>query len=142
MGFRLASLLWLMLCVALAIGMYRYGYQVGHEDALNTRTFVGKTHARVYDVSEIISPAVTGSSAYDFDPLMRQFQSEVLPNTWDGNGGTATMAEFPTNLSLVISHDEDGHERIGKWLRQRREQEAKVAADNIAAAEAARIIDR
>jgi hypothetical protein len=133
-----------MLCVALTIGMYRYGDQVGREDALNQRTFVGTTNARVYEVAKIVpmKPGTGGGVIADFDSLMDDLKKEVLPYTWDDQGGAATMAEFPTNLSLVIFHDEDGHERIGKWIRRRREESAKAASENVAAAEAAKTIDR
>ncbi|HUE72414.1 MAG TPA: hypothetical protein VMP01_16130 [Pirellulaceae bacterium] len=93
--FRLASLLWLMLCVALAIGMYRYGYEVGHEDALNQRTFVGNVNPRVYEVSQIVTlkPAGGGVIA-DFDSLMSDLKKEVLPYTWDDQGGPPQWLNF------------------------------------------------
>jgi hypothetical protein len=142
--FRLASLLWLMLCIALAIGMYRCGYQTGHDDALNQRTFMGTTNVRVYEVASIVpmNPGINGAVIADFDSLMSDLKKEVLPYTWDDRGGGATMAEFPTNMSLVISHDEDGHERIGKWLRQRRDQTAKLQPSKAASAVAKKSASR
>jgi hypothetical protein len=142
--FRLASLLWLMLCVALTIGMYRYGYQSGHEDALNQRAFVGTTNPRIYEVAKIVpmKPGTGGGVIADFDSLMADLKKEVLPYTWDDQGGAATMAEFPTNLSLVVSHDEDGHERIGKWIRQRREEATQRSPATAATATAQKSASR
>jgi hypothetical protein len=126
--FRLASLLWLMLCVALTIGTYRWAYESGREDALAQRTFVGRTHNRVYDLQDVMPmpplPA-SGGVVLDFDAVMQDLQKDVLPNTWEKNGGSATMVEFPTNISLVVSHDSDGHERIAAWMKRRREQLAR-----------------
>ena len=133
--FRLASLLWLMLCVALTIGTYRWAYESGHEDALAQRTFVGRTHARTYDLKDVMPiPASTtgGGVVLDFDSVMQDLQNEVLPNTWAKNGGSATMAEFPTNISLVVSHDDDGHERIAAWLKRRKEQLERKGTSTIA----------
>jgi hypothetical protein len=132
--FRLASLLWLMLCVALTIGTYRWAYQSGREDALAERTFVGRTHARAYDLQEIM-PILRGPGndvVLDFDSIMRDLKQEVLPNTWTDNGGNAAMAEFPANISLVISHDDDGHERIAAWMKRRREQMERQGTPTIA----------
>ena len=59
--FRLASLLWLMLCVALVIGTYRVAYERGREDTLAMRTFVGRTHVRSYDVQGVMPVTRTGT---------------------------------------------------------------------------------
>ena len=133
--FRLASLLWLMLCVALSIGTYRWAYESGREDALAQRTFVGRTHARVYDLRDVMPLPATASGTgvvIDFDSVMLDLKKEVLPNTWEDSGGSATMAEFPTNISLVVSHDDDGHERIAAWMERRREQLLRSGTPTIA----------
>ena len=52
----------------------------------------------------------------DFDWLIRDMEKNVLPRTWDSSGGEASIAEFATNLSLVVSHDKDGHARVAKFL--------------------------
>lgn len=133
--FRLASLLWLMLCVALTIGTYRWAYQRGREDALALRTFVGRTHARVYDLKDVmLMPASTtgGGVVLNFDSVMKDLKKEVLPNTWEDAGGSATMSESPVTISLVITHDDDGHERIAAWMKRRREQLLRQGAPTIA----------
>ncbi len=132
--FRLASLLWLTLCVALTIGTYRWAYQSGREDALAQRTFVGRTHARVYYLQDVMPMPAKGSGTgvvLDFDSIIGDLQREVLPNTWEESGGSATVAEFPTNISLVVSHDDDGHERIAAWMKRRREQLARHGTPTI-----------
>lgn len=129
--FRLASLLWLMLCVALVIGTYRLAYERGREDTLAMRTFVGRTHVRSYDVQDVMPAKLTGTGVLlNFDPIVRDIQKEVLPNTWDG--GSATISDYPNNISLIISHDADGHERIAAWLKQRRERLARSGTPTIA----------
>lgn len=131
--FRLASLLWLMLCVALTLGTYRWAYQRGREDALAQRTFVGRTHPRVYYVQDAMPMPATqsGGVVLNFDSIIGDLTKEVLPNTWEESGGSATVAEFPTNISLVVSHDEDGHERIAAWMTRRREQLARQGTPTI-----------
>ncbi len=132
--FRVASLLWLMLCVALTLGTYRWAYENGREDALAQRTFVGRTHPRVYYVQDAIPmPAARagGGVVLDFDSIIGDLQREVLPNTWERNGGSATVAEFPSNISLVVTHDDDGHERIAAWLNRQREQLARQGTRTI-----------
>jgi hypothetical protein len=131
--FRLASLLWLMLCVAL-IGTYRWAYERGREEALAQRTFVGRMHNRVYylqDVMPMPPPSASGGVVLDFDAAMQDLQKDVLPNTWEKNGGSATMAEFVTNISLVVSHDDDGHQRIADWMKRRRERLARQGTPTI-----------
>ena len=129
--FRLASLLWLMLCVALVIGTYRVAYERGREDTLAMRTFVGRTHVRSYDVQGVMPVTRTGTGVLlDFDSIIRDIQRDVLPNTWDGS--SATIADWPNDISLVISHDADGHERIAAWLERRREQLARSGTPTIA----------
>ena len=119
--FRLASLLWLMLCVALAIGMYRYGYQTGHEEALAQRTF-GRSHARVYDLKDVIPARTTGSGVLiEIKTIVSDLKREVLPNTWQEKGGCALLTVHPTKFILLIHHDDEAHGRIAAWMKRRRD---------------------
>jgi hypothetical protein len=141
--FCLASLLWLTTGVAISIGMYRHGYRRGQEDAVNNRTLVANMVGHYYFVSKIVpKKSVGGKLVNDFDTLMSDLRREVLPYTWKEKGGPAWMGADPASNALQICHDDDGHERIGQWIRKRREESAKAASENVAAAEAAKTIDR
>ncbi|MBC7853787.1 MAG: hypothetical protein IAF94_10155 [Pirellulaceae bacterium] len=119
--FSVRTLLWLMLCIAIGFGAYRTGFENGYSDHLNQRQEVGKTFAASYDVSDVIPCRKTNTAVIvDFDPLINDVTKSVLPNTWEKNGGEASVAEFATNLSLVVSHDKDGHERVAVYLEELR----------------------
>ncbi|HEX5105259.1 MAG TPA: hypothetical protein VFV87_15675 [Pirellulaceae bacterium] len=125
--FRLQSVLWLMLCIALAFSAYRYGYRDGFEDQANQRSQVGGTYAKVYRVGDAVRMVKTKSGDVpDMDGLVRDVTANVLPNTWDTKGGGASIAGFalqPT-VSLVVSHDQDGHERITAYLERLRRKKS------------------
>jgi len=116
--FGLRTLLWLILCISIAFGAYRRGFEQGTEAYLNHRQEVGRTFNAVYDVSDVLPKKAnkSGGVEVDFDWLIDDMKKKVLPQTWDSSGGEASIAEFATNLSLVVSHDKDGHERVAKYL--------------------------
>ena len=119
--FRLRTLLWLMLCIVIGLGAYRAGFENGYADRVDQRQEVGKTFTASYDVSDVIPCRRTNTGVIvDFDSLIRDVTKNVLPNTWEFNGGEAGVAEFATNLSLVVSHDKDGHERVAAYLEELR----------------------
>lgn len=129
--FSLASIFWLMLCIAIGIGAYRWGYDAGFADQAHQRRFVGMTQARVYSVADLLptKPTATGINA-DGDAFLRDLQARVLPNTWTENAGDADAQFFVTNLSIVVAHDDDGHDRILKYIKHLRSQKnAKLAAN-------------
>jgi len=130
--FRLRTLLWLMLCIVIGLGAYRAGFENGYADHLNQRQEVGKTFAASYDVSDVIPCQKTNTAVIvDFDSLIRDVTESVLPNTWEKNGGEASVAEFATNLSLVVNHDKDGHERVAAYLeemRRKKNKEQRIAS--------------
>jgi hypothetical protein len=124
--FRLQSVLWLMLCIAIGIGAYRHGYDAGVADAANQRSQVGTTFAKVYNVADIVPLQKTGSGVVaDLEGLAQDISRQVLPNTWDENGGSAAIAGFEANVALVVSHDQDGHERIAAYLERLRSKQPK-----------------
>jgi hypothetical protein len=116
--FGLRTLLWLILCIAIGFGGYRQGFEQGTEAYLNHRQEVGRTFNAVYYVSDVLPKKTTtsGGVVVDFNWLIDDMKTNVLPQTWDSSGGEASIAEFATNLSLVVSHDKDGHERVAKYL--------------------------
>jgi hypothetical protein len=121
--FSLRTIFWIMLSVAIGIAAYRWGYNTGFTDRGNQRHEVGKAYATVYYVGDM-TPATKVNSGIqvDFDRLITDLTTEVLPNTWVDRGGAAAIKEFQTNQAIVISHDQDGHERIAKYLERRRRE--------------------
>jgi hypothetical protein len=130
--FRLASLLWLILCVALTLGTYRWAYQRGREDALAQRTF-GRSHPRVYDLKDVIPATTTGSGVLiEFNSIVQDLKKEVLPNTWQERGGCAMVVEHPNKFALLIFHDDEAHERIAAWMKRRQQQLLRQGIPTIA----------
>jgi len=71
-----------------------------------------------------------GGSQADFDSLIDLVTSTIQPATWDEVGGPGTIAEFRTNLSLVVSQTQDVHEQIVDLLEQlRRLQDLQVTIE-------------
>lgn len=124
--FRLRTILWLMLCIAIGIGAYRHGYYAGIEDQANRRSQVGSMVIKAYHVADVVQMRKTGSGVVlDLQGLAQDVSTQVLPNTWDENGGDASVLGLDANASLVIRHDKDGHERIAAYLERLREKKPK-----------------
>ena len=71
-----------------------------------------------------------GGSQADFDSLIELITSTIDPTTWDSVGGTGSIKEFATNLSLVISQTQEVHEKIVDLLEQlRRMQDLQVTIE-------------
>jgi general secretion pathway protein D len=66
----------------------------------------------------------------DFDSLINLIVTTVQPDTWEDVGGPGTVAQFDTNLSLVIRQTEEVHEEIVDLLEQlRRMQDLQVTIE-------------
>ncbi len=71
-----------------------------------------------------------GGQQADFDSLMSLITSTIQPTSWDEVGGPGSIAEFATNLSLVISQTQEVHEQIVDLLEQlRRLQDLQVTIE-------------
>ena len=71
-----------------------------------------------------------GGAQADFDSLIELITTTVKPDTWDDVGGPGSIAEFETNLSLVISQTQEVHEEIADLLEQlRRMQDLQVTIE-------------
>src|SRR6185369_15769207 len=62
-----------------------------------------------------------GGVVADFDSLIELITTTIDPDSWDDVGGPGSIAEFATNLSLVISQTQEVHEKIDRLLAQLRE---------------------
>ena len=113
--FRLASLLWLMLCVAVGITAYRAGVEATRHELWHNRSAVGNQYVAVYYVADLVLPSsaatpvdksgsanVLGQTAViaDFDSLTQEIEAKVFPRTWISAGGSASIADFPTSTVL------------------------------------------
>ena len=126
--YRLRSILWLLVCVAVGFAAYRRGFDDGFVDGANSRAYVGQAYLMAYYVKDLLpqkplngKPVETSS-----DSLIQEITTNVLPNTWDKNGGQAVIRSL-NNRSLVVSHDRDGHNQIAACLKQRRDSTSQLA---------------
>src|SRR4029078_6829366 len=62
-----------------------------------------------------------GGGIADFDSLIELITTTIDPDSWDDVGGPGSIAEFATNLSLVISQTQEVHDKIDRLLAQLRE---------------------
>ncbi|HUE72483.1 MAG TPA: hypothetical protein VMP01_16485 [Pirellulaceae bacterium] len=71
-----------------------------------------------------------GGVIADFDTLIDLITTTIEPESWDDVGGPGTIAEFPTNLSLVVSQTQEVHDKISDLLEQlRRLQDLQVTIE-------------
>ena len=119
--FSIQTFFWIVLVVSVGLVAYRRGYDVGFANLANQRSIVGNTITVAYAVGDVVPMrTVNGVQEPDFGGLIEDLTEEVLPNTWIESGGGASVAEFTPNKSVVIRHDQDGHERVAKFFEQLR----------------------
>jgi general secretion pathway protein D len=71
-----------------------------------------------------------GGTQADFDALIELITTTIEPDSWEENGGTGSIAEFETNLSIVVSATQEVHEQIVDLLEQlRRLQDLQVTIE-------------
>jgi hypothetical protein len=114
--FRLSSLLWLMVVIGVGLAAYRWGFQTGLVEGVRHRRWVGTTYAKAYDVSDLVEIKPNESDLRYAEDLCRDLTKKVLPRTWQEEGGAAAISGYQTNRMIVISHDQDGHDRIAEYL--------------------------
>ena len=62
----------------------------------------------------------------DFATLMELITGSIEPGSWMPNG-IGAIEKFPSNLSIVVSHTEEVHERIAELLQQLRSLQFRTA---------------
>ena len=118
--FSLRTILWMMVVVAAAISAYRSGYIAGLVEAENRRKSVG-TYAKAYNVADLVAFDPTATSELDYAyALIQDLRRDVLPKSWNEQGGPATLAAYANNKVIVVSHDQNGHDNIAEYLQRRR----------------------
>ncbi|MCE5269472.1 MAG: hypothetical protein LLG00_16470, partial [Planctomycetaceae bacterium] len=71
-----------------------------------------------------------GATQPDFDSLIELIKSTVKPTSWDDVGGSGSIANFETNLTIVVSQTQEVHEEIADLLEQlRRLQDLQVTIE-------------
>lgn len=61
-----------------------------------------------------------GASMANFTELMNLIETTITPDLWLNAGGTATMTQFRSNLSLVVNAPQETHEQIADLLKSLR----------------------
>lgn len=78
------------------------------------------------------SPGAIGGGAAmaDFTTLINLIQQTIEPDSWLVAGGTSTVIEYPSNLSIVVSAPQTTHEKIADLLESlRRLQDLQVTIE-------------
>ncbi len=71
-----------------------------------------------------------GGAEPDFDSLIQLITTTIKPDSWQETGGPGSVAQFETNLSLVITQTQEVHEQIADLLDQlRRLQDLQVTIE-------------
>lgn len=123
--FSLRTVFLLVLVAALVLGSYRFGFRAGYDngivDGLNHRKWVGRMYAQAYYVTDLVKLRPNDNNvAAEATRLIQNINVHVLPGTWNTNGGEAAISYVDAQRTLVVSHDQDGHERIAEFLEQLR----------------------
>jgi hypothetical protein len=106
-----------LLVVIAAMGC---GWWVSHGGGSGLRKWLlppDSRHVETYYVEDLV--LMNGGLA-DFDSLMNDVMANVDPGTWEPVGGKGSISAFPTNLSIVVNHDEESHQKIRAYLKAKR----------------------
>jgi hypothetical protein len=86
-----------------------------------------QTLAVCYNVADLLNTTLQGqpptSGRLSFDTLIEHIKTEVLPKSWEDRGGRASISPFETNLSLVVSQTQKGHQQLTELLDNLRHEE-------------------
>jgi general secretion pathway protein D len=71
-----------------------------------------------------------GGSMADFQSLIMLIQQTIEPDSWLDAGGTSSIIQYPSNLSLVVSAPQTTHEKIADLLESlRRLQDLQITIE-------------
>jgi hypothetical protein len=74
---------------------------------------------KVYPVGDLVT------RPRGWGPLMNLIKSTIQPDSWDDNGGPATIVPFPSGGLLIVSHRRDVHAELRDLLAAMRAELAK-----------------
>ena len=134
--FSLRTMLWIFLSIALGLAAYRRGLTVGEqvgfqkgEEAWLMKEPNLNWVQKVYRVTDLLEPETSpGDSQRRADLLVSSIEADILPSSWDKNGGGGRISYFGTSGDLVINQHPIAHKRIENYLNQRRLQTKKPLA--------------
>ena len=125
--FSLKSILFLALFAAMVFGAFQYGHRLGYGEGERDGYASGvgaKVYPVVYRVSDLVVSDSGGPDTKQFalyDELVNAIQKNVAPKTWESEGGPASMAPYPQNLSLVVAQSDRGHDELAEFLESKRD---------------------
>ncbi|HET6425958.1 MAG TPA: hypothetical protein VFG20_19870 [Planctomycetaceae bacterium] len=79
----------------------------------------GVMSVRVYAVQDLVKVDAETQRPV-FKPLIEQLQKMVTTETWDTQGGMATIRGFDSTVSLVVRQTPAGHDAVAKVLAEMR----------------------
>ncbi len=131
--FSLRSFLWMIFCIAVGLAAYQWGLKTGEkqgyekgEEAWLFKQVGSYWVQRVYPVTDLLErQADSKESQLAANSLVTDIQRNVVPTSWDTNGGAGTILYFNTTGDLVINHDPIVHKRIEQYLKQLRTRSGK-----------------
>ncbi len=112
---HLRDLFWLVAFVAMGLGWW-----LSHGGGSGFRKWLSPPDSRSVKVYYVEDLVIVNSGIADFDSLIQDVEANVDPRSWESAGGKGSIAAFPTNLSLVVSHDEASHKKISAYLNSKR----------------------
>lgn len=99
---RIGTLMLLVMIVATTLAGYRY-----YSRHIRKITVI-------YPVARHVVRPKEG--AIDFQSLLSALRRDVMPGTWEGQGGHGTARPIYLNLSLRVDQSEAAHERVAEFL--------------------------
>ncbi|PHQ36499.1 hypothetical protein [Rhodopirellula bahusiensis] len=122
--FGIKTALLLVLLVAIGLGAYKWGrrngiddgYLTGYEEGWNDSMSAKVTKAE-YRVYDMLSKSQEHSDVHAaLDDFLEEVQTLVEPNSWERNGGPASLSVYPQNFSLIVHQTGRGHEALKEFI--------------------------
>lgn len=121
--FGLRFLLLLILLVAVALGAFQLGRDIGYDEGNQAGFAEGineKIFPMTYRMADVLPAEADPTVDVEYQKLMDEIVQEVQPLTWDQAGGPATMAAVPANLAIVVAQTGRGHMELADFLDSKR----------------------
>jgi hypothetical protein len=127
--FSLKTLLLLALMIALCLGAFQYGRQVGF--AAGDRSgfaagLIAKPYLVVYPVGNIVGRESVDAQRAACQSLIDEIIAKVQPQSWEQAGGPGRIAYDPRQDSLIVNQTGRGHDAISAFLEPLRIPQGNV----------------